>query len=145
MKRSMMFLAVFLFVGGAIAAATYTVEAPKVCQLCKMDRTIFDYSRMIVEYSDGTTLGVCSLHCAVAYQMKNQDKVIKSIKVADLTTKELIDARTAVWVVGGKKKGVMTSLPKWAFAREQDAKDFIKENGGEIVTFDKAWKKTENE
>jgi len=145
MKRSLMFLAAFLLLMGVLAAAAYAVEAPKVCQLCKMDRTMFDYSRMIIEYSDGTTVGVCSLNCAVAYQMKNQDKQAKAIKVADFTTKKLIDAKTAIWVVGGNKKGVMTALPKWAFASEQNAQDFMKENGGKIVTFNEVWKIAEKE
>jgi len=65
--------------------------------------------------------------------------------VADYTTKELIDARTATWVVGGRREGVMTSLPKWAFAGEEDARKFVKENGGEVTTFAKAMKSAEEE
>jgi nitrous oxide reductase accessory protein NosL len=58
--------------------------------------------------------------------------------VADYYTKELMNARTAAWVVGGNKNGVMTAVAKWAFAREEDALKFIAENGGVINSFDHA-------
>ncbi len=60
-------------------------------------------SRMFIVYADGTTVGVCSLHCAAAELKKNKDKQVKSLMVADYVTKALIDARTAIWVVGGNK------------------------------------------
>ena len=58
--------------------------------------------------------------------------------VADYATKELLDAKTATWVVGGKKRGVMTALAKWAFAREEDARRFVEENGGMVSSFGQA-------
>lgn len=143
MKRAMILIVALLAVLGV--AVAYAVEAPNKCKICNMDRNMFDYSRMLVEYKDGTTLGTCSLHCVVDYQMENPSKKIKTIQVADLNTKELIDARTAIWVIGGKKKGVMTGEPKWAFADEKNAKTFIKTNGGKIITFNDAWKMSEEE
>jgi nitrous oxide reductase accessory protein NosL len=58
--------------------------------------------------------------------------------VANYATKELLDAKTATWVVGGKKKGVMTALAKWAFARVEDARRFVEENGGIVSSFGQA-------
>jgi nitrous oxide reductase accessory protein NosL len=137
---------VVIFPYSAFAAgAADGVEGPKSCKQCGMDRTVFARSRMLIVYADGTTVGVCSLHCAVAETRQNRDKQVKSLMVADYTTKELIDAKTAPWVVGGKKEGVMTSLPKWAFAREEDAQKFVKENGGELAIFDKVMKLAEEE
>jgi nitrous oxide reductase accessory protein NosL len=69
---------------------------------------------------------------------ENKEKPVRSLMVADYTTKELIDARKATWVVGGKKKGVMTAQAKWAFAKEVDAQRFVEDNGGVVNTFDQA-------
>jgi hypothetical protein len=110
-----------------------------------MDRTVFARSRMLIVYADGGTAGVCSLHCAAAELRQNRGRQVRSLMVADYTTKELIDAGTASWVVGGRKEGVMTSLPKWAFARKEDAQKFVKENGGEVTPFDKVMKSAEAE
>ena len=125
-----------LFTGSSTAADR--VEAPKGCQQCGMDRAKFSYSRMVIDYADGTSDGVCSLNCAVEDMKKYRNKKVKSLKVADYTTRELVDARTATWVVGGKKPGVMTSMPKWAFARKEDAQKFIRENDGRLTNFDEA-------
>ena len=32
----------------------------------------------------------------------------------------------------------MTEVPKWAFAKKDDAQKFVKENGGRVTTFDEA-------
>jgi len=119
-------------------AATVGVESPKACKQCGMDRTAFAQSRMLIIYADGTSEGVCSIHCAAAELKQNKDKQVKSLMVADYMTHELTDARTAIWVVGGKKEGVMTSVAKWAFARESDAQKFVQENGGKLTSFDQA-------
>jgi nitrous oxide reductase accessory protein NosL len=102
-------------------------------------------SRMVIVYDDGTTVEVCSIHCAAGNIKQNRDKQVKSLMVADYATKELIDARSAVWVVGGRKEGVMTALPKWAFAKEADAQAFMKEHGGETAPFEQVMKEAEKE
>ena len=145
MKKVMMFLIICMLFAYATAGAAGTVESPKACRQCGMDRTVFDQSRMLIVYADGTTVGVCSIHCAAVDMKQNKDKQVKSIMVADYITKELTDARTATWVLGGKKEGVMTSLAKWAFARGEDARKFVQENGGEVVSFDQAMKAAEDE
>ncbi|HUO78462.1 MAG TPA: nitrous oxide reductase accessory protein NosL [Thermodesulfovibrionales bacterium] len=127
------------------AGAADGVENPKSCKQCGMDRTVFTRSRMLIVYADGTTVGVCSLHCAAAEMRQNRDKQVKSLMVADYVTQELIDAKTATWVVGGNKQGVMTSLPKWAFAKGEDAQKFVKENGGEVTIFAEAMGLAEEE
>jgi hypothetical protein len=105
-----------------------------------MDRTKFAHSRMLIEYADNSVVGLCSLHCVAVELAKHQEKPVKSLKVADYKTKMLIDARTAIWVMGGAKKGVMTFVPKWAFLQKEDAQAFVQENGGEVITFDAAMK-----
>ena len=127
------------------AAAAGGVESPGLCKQCGMDRTAFAQTRMLIVYADGTTVGVCSIHCASAELKQNSDRQLKSLMVADYSTLALIDAKTAIWVVGGKKEGVMTSVAKWAFAREEDARKFVQENGGNMTPFDQAMKASEEE
>ena len=106
------------------------------CKYCGMDRQKFDFSRMLIEYEDGTSTGVCSLHCAAVELATNIDKTPKAIMVADFGTKNLIDAEKAYWVVGGSKPGVMSKRGKWAFEKKEAAEDFIKANGGTLTSFD---------
>jgi len=125
-------------------AAEKKVEAPADCKHCGMNRTTFAHSRMVVNYSDGST-GTCSLNCVVIDLKANKGKEVKSFQVGDYNSKKLINARTATWVIGGKKKGVMTPDAKWAFADKSKAEKFIKGNGGKLATFDEVLKATENE
>ena len=138
MKILLMLLSVSLLFTCGAAFAAGKVETPKSCQQCGMDRELFSYSRMLIVYADGTSVGECSLNCAVVEMKQNRGKQVKSLKVADYKTKELIDASSAAWVVGGKKSGVMTSEAKWAFAGKENAQQFVRENGGKVTTFDEA-------
>jgi nitrous oxide reductase accessory protein NosL len=121
------------------------VEEPKHCKQCGMDRTVYAKSRMLIEYEDGSFVGVCSLHCAAAEMKQNKDKQVKSVMVADYETEQLIEAKTATWVVGGDKPGVMTSVPKWAFSKKEAAERFIAEHGGKPVSFEEALNAAERE
>ncbi len=105
------------------------------CLHCGMDRKAFNYSRMLVEYTDGTSAGTCSLHCTVLELTSNISKVPCTVSVADFESKELIDAYAAYWVVGGDKQGIMTQRAKWAFQKESDAGDFVSAHGGKLTTF----------
>lgn len=138
-----------MILGSLVAAASFAaagaVEGPQACGQCGMDRTVFAQSRMLISYTDGTTVGVCSLHCAAAELKQNRGKHVKALMVADYPTKELTDAKSAVWVVGGSKQGVMTSVAKWAFAKEEDAGKFVQEYGGKLTSFEHAMKTAEGE
>jgi len=125
-------------------AAEKTVEDPADCKQCGMNRTKFSHSRMIVTYSDGSS-GTCSINCVAVDMKANKGKTVKSFQVGDYDTKKLIDAKTATWVIGGNKKGVMTAVAKWAFAEKSSAEKFIKGNGGKLASFDDVLKAAENE
>jgi hypothetical protein len=103
-----------------------------------MDRKAYGFSRMLVQYEDGTVAGTCSLYCAVIELDANPEKTVKALLVADRDSRTLLDAEKAVWVMGGKKRGVMTEQPKWAFQSEEGAEVFIRANGGKIVTWAEA-------
>jgi nitrous oxide reductase accessory protein NosL len=134
----MMFLLNCVLFTATAAIASDKVEPPKPCKQCGMDRVAFSYSRMMIVYADGTTAGTCSLNCAAAEMKVNKGKQVKSLKVADYVSKKLLEAKTAIWVIGGRKQGVMTEVPKWAFAKKEDAQRFVKESGGRVTTFDEA-------
>jgi len=108
------------------------------CSYCGMNRTMFAHSRMLISYEDGSSVGTCSLHCAAVELALSIDKSIAKIEVGDYTTKDLIDAESASWVIGGNKPGVMTMRAKWAFADKAAAEAFITANGGSLISFDEA-------
>jgi copper chaperone NosL len=134
------FLFSAFFLSGSYCLAMDKVEAPESCAHCGMDRTKFAHSRMLIEYGDGASVGLCSINCAAIDLDKNKGKEVKSIRVADYNTKKLIDAKKAFWVIGGEKKGVMTMTAKWAFEKKEDADRFISQYGGKPGTFDDALK-----
>jgi len=123
-----------------ISLAQDDIKKHPSCKYCGMDREKFAFSRMFIEYDDGTTEGTCSLHCMAVELALKIDKTPKAILVGDLNTKKLIDAEKGFWVMGGKKMGVMTKRGKWAFAKKEDADKFKAENGGDSTTFDLAVK-----
>ena len=140
MKRLLLLCSLLLIAisGIAIAMDQADIAQHASCQYCGMDRQKFAHSRMLIEYADNSKTGLCSLHCA-ALDLANQlDKTPAAIKVGDYNSKNLIDAETAAWVLGGTVKGVMTGRAKWAFASKDDAAKFVAENGGEKVDFEAA-------
>ena len=124
------------------AVAQEDVRKAPSCVHCGMDREKFAFSRMVIEYDDGSSVGLCSIHCAAVDLAVTLDKSPKSILVADLGTKRLVDAEKASWVLGGSKPGVMTKRGKWAFETKEAAEAFAKENGGAVVAFEEAMKAT---
>ena len=138
MKKFWTGIMLLLAFGTTCFAVDKKVEPPADCQLCGMNRTTFSHSRMIVTYKDGSSSGTCSINCVVADMKAQPGKEVKSFQVGDYNSKKLIDARKAVWVIGGRKKGVMTPVAKWAFADKKAADAFVKENGGRIATFEEA-------
>lgn len=121
------------------------VKKAPACGVCGMSREAFAYSRMVIEYDDGPAVGTCSLNCTVAILTSDPDRKPGAIRVADYETRELIDAKGAFWVIGGRKEGVMTRQAKWAFGSEAAAGRFIAENGGTTATFEEVLKAAREE
>jgi len=137
---SLLLLTLFLFAPLAILAEQEDQKLHLSCSYCGMNRVKFAHSRMLIEYTDETSVGTCSLHCAALEFANSIDKTPAAIKVGDFNSKELIDAENASWVIGGDKPGVMTSRAKWAFADKAAAEKFVSSHGGIIVSFDQAMK-----
>jgi copper chaperone NosL len=142
LKRRLAIIAVLTLVLVSMAEmnvlAQDDIDAHRSCASCNMDRKAFGYSRMLVQYEDGSVAGICSLRCAVVELDAHKELKVKSLLVADRDSRMLIDAEHAIWVMGGEKRGVMTQQPKWAFTSKTGAEAFIKANGGKIVTWAEA-------
>lgn len=140
--KALMFavIAIVLVIPVSGAVAEDDLAAHPSCAYCGMDRAKFAHSRMLVRYVDGTSTGTCSIRDAALDLAVKIDTTPTEVLVSDFNTKELIAADKAIWVIGGDVKGVMTNRPKWAFNGESSAQAFIKEHGGEIVSFGSALK-----
>jgi copper chaperone NosL len=136
--RTALFFTLTLAVFGTLAGraqAQDDIQEHRSCTFCGMDRKAYGYSRMLILYQDGSQTGVCSLHCAVTELGSHKERPVKSILVADRDSRKLIDSEKAIWVIGGKKRGVMTQRPKWAFETEAAAHSFIAANGGSVASW----------
>ena len=122
----------------AYAQSQEDIAATPSCKYCGMDRLKFAHSRVLIEYDDGTQVGVCSLHCAAIDLSLNIDKAPRTIWVADYHTRKLVDAEKAAWVMDPARPGVMTRTAKWAFEKNEDAVKFTQENGGRPATFEES-------
>ena len=142
MKKNLLLalLALFCLCTPLLATTAADIEQHASCEYCGMSRSKFAHSRMLIEYSDGSSAASCSLHCSAIEFAVRIDKTPKAIMVGDYHTRLLIDAEQAVWVLGGTQSGVMTARAKWAFAEKAAAEAFVEEHGGELVDFDTAIK-----
>jgi copper chaperone NosL len=141
--RRLLILSIVLvccFMISGISSAQDDIKKHPFCKYCGMDREKFAHSRFYVEFEDGTSQGTCSIHCAAIDFALNIDKSPKTFQVGDYSTKMLIDAEKAFWVIGGNKPGVMSKRAKWAFAAKEEAEKFKAENGGNSGTFEDAFK-----
>ena len=111
------------------------------CHYCGMKLKMFAHSAMDIKYDDGSSMHVCSIHCAAVDMALKIDKTPTSIMVGDHDSKKKINAEKAYWVIDDSNPGVMTSRAKWAFKTKAAAEDFIMsdcEGSGKIVTFEDA-------
>lgn len=123
---------------GSEEAGLADIQRHPECRYCGMYRQLYDYSRMLVAYADGSSAGTCSIHCTAIDLALNPGRIRKAIMAGDYRTKRLIDAEKAFWVIGGSRQGVMSIRGKWAFEEKEHAEDFIREHGGDPGSFDDA-------
>jgi nitrous oxide reductase accessory protein NosL len=122
------------------AFAQEDITLHKSCPYCGMDREKFAHSRVYIEFADGSTAGICSLHCAAIEMALNIDKTPKTIWVGDYATRKLVDIEKAYFVLDVSKPGVMTGRAKWAFANRADAENYIRMNGGVVTSHEEIMK-----
>jgi copper chaperone NosL len=140
MKKLAYIVVGFILAASGLGWAQEDVSKHPNCTYCGMDRAKFAHSRVLIEYDDGSTFGACSLHCAAIDMAVNIQKAPESILVGDYSNKKLINAESAIWVIGGDIAGVMTKRAKWAFEHLADANTFIKNHGGYLASFEQAIK-----
>lgn len=117
-----------------------TGEEKLYCPICGMNLKQYYKTSHGVYLSDGTTKQYCSIRC-VTVDWPAIEARVEKIVVTDVTSEKLIDAKKAFYVIGSKVPGTMSLVSKLAFKNEADARAFMKEYGGEIVTFDVAFAK----
>ena len=108
------------------------------CPYCGMSRRMWNHTRHLIQYEDGTAEGTCSIRClAVAFAI-NLDRGPKQIWVADAGAdariKPLIAVDKAYYALVAGKPGTMTMRRKWAFSDKAKAAA----QGGEVADFDTA-------
>jgi nitrous oxide reductase accessory protein NosL len=109
------------------------------CPICGMSIKKFYKTSHAAILPDGTKRQYCSIRClAVDNKQHHIDK--KTIKTVDNTSEKLIGAYSAFYVVDSDIPGTMSKVSKLAFSKKEDAKVFIEEYDGHIVSFDKAFK-----
>jgi copper chaperone NosL len=136
--RPWVLLAGLLAAAGALASGQEDIPRLRECSYCGMDRKAYGFARALVQYQDGGEVGVCSLHCAVTELDAHPEKRLKALLVAGRDSHELIDSTAATWVMGGRKRAVMAARPKWAFATPEAAAAFVRDAGGEVITWPEA-------
>jgi hypothetical protein len=107
------FLLLMMLISGnpVLAGGTQNdIDDHRSCVNCGMDRKAYGFSRMLLNYEDGTVVGTCSLHCAVVELDANPGKTVKHLLIADRDSRTLLEAEKAIWVMG-VRSGVMTALP----------------------------------
>ena len=113
----------------------------RYCARCGMDLVMFYKTSHAAEHKD-VKFQYCSIHCLAEHMSQEE---LNDIKVVDTVSLKLIDAKKAYYVVGSKVRGTMSRVSKYAFLNENDAKDFQAKNGGEIMDFDAALKKAQED
>lgn len=112
-------------------------ETKMYCPTCGMTLPMFYKTNHAATHGDHTEQ-YCSLHCLAETNLKNNNS-LKDIKVVDAKSLKFIDAKSAHYVVGSSKKGTMSMTSKYAFANADDAKEFHKEFGGELMNFEQTY------
>jgi len=112
------------------------------CVRCGMDLVKF-YKTSHTASDDKTHYQYCSIHCLEEHL--GEGITLKNPKVVDIQSLKLISVSQAYYVVDSSKRGTMSRVSKYAFANEVDAKKFQKEFGGEIMDFNKAREKAQED
>ncbi len=123
-----------------ILLQTYRVtaeEEAKWCPLCSMNLKMFWKTNHCLTFADGTKVQTCSFHCAAIFYQKRAAEIDKW-EAVDYDTKKFIDAKKARFLIGSNLPGTMTAVSKLTFKSKRTAKEYQKEHGGTIGTFDDA-------
>ena len=133
------------------AAYTYWPEERPVCQICL--RPMHEATSFFVTLEDGQEVELCCPRCGLRFQQGRTD--VQSAEVSGYVGRERLDAAEAFYVSGSsvhpccssseilKDRSGIEYERTWdrcmpsviAFASEEEAESFQRENGGEISTY----------
>lgn len=119
------------------------------CPYCSMDLRLNHRTRMLIHYSNNVPDPTCSIHCAAISLSLNLFLEPKAIWVgdnaADVEPRPLIDANTAIYLVGSDLPGIMTWNSKMAYASSAAALVAQQVHGGQLMDFDQTLKAAYND
>lgn len=104
------------------------------CPVCGMSIEEYYKTSHTSKINNQKNRQYCSMRC-LAVDMQEYNINLNDVKVVDVVTQKLINAKSAFYVVGSDIKGTMSKVSKLAFLTKEAAEDFNIENGGEIVDF----------
>ncbi len=113
-------------------------KAKMFCPSCGMTLPMFYKTNHALTHN-GHVKQYCSIHCMVEDHVKNGVK-LNNPQVVDVTSLKFIPVKDATYVVGSEKKGTMSMVSKYAFAKRSDAQKFADKFGGKLMNFDGAYK-----
>jgi nitrous oxide reductase accessory protein NosL len=118
------------------------IEKYKKCPYCGMDRQEHNKTRMLVQYSDDLSDGVCSIHCLALSLGVNIDREPKNIWGPDfgatVEPRPLVPVDQLTYLIGADLKHAMTKKSKHSFASLDVAKEFQAKHGGNLAKFEDA-------
>lgn len=136
MRTRTVYFAIALVCIAMVAGVAYA-EFGK-CHLCGMNLPGNENTAYEVEYEDGKTAELCCPHCGLWVHASDMDKV-KGARARDFISGEWMDPAGMYFVF--KSKAIPACSPSWiAFAKESEAKKFVKGFGGKVYPFKKAIK-----
>lgn len=112
------------------------------CPYCGMDRKEHHRARMLVQYADDLSDGVCSIHCLSLSLGVNIDREPKNIWGPDygsaVEPRPLLPVDNLFYLIGADLKHAMTRKSKHSFASTEVAKEFQGKHGGTLGNFNDA-------
>lgn len=113
------------------------------CPNCGMNLPKFYKTNHAVKLKNGEVRQYCSIYCYTEERefgyLRDKRELIEMAMVIDVSSLKFINVEDAHYVVGSNKPGTMSKTSKYAFAKIEDAKEFAKNSGGEVVDFEKAY------
>jgi nitrous oxide reductase accessory protein NosL len=114
----------------------------RYCARCGMDLVRYYKTSHVATYK-GKVYQYCSIHCLEDHL--GEGVTLKNPQVVDVASLKFISVADANYVVGSKKRGTMSRVSKYAFATLDDAKKFQSKFGGEIMSFNGARQKAQED
>jgi len=112
------------------------------CSRCGMKLAKYYKTNHVATYK-GKVYQYCSLHCLEDHL--EDGVVLKNPKVVDTASLKFISIANAVYVVGSNRDATMSRVSKYAFSSLADAKKFQSKYGGEIMDFNSARQKAQQD